>query len=80
MPGYRAQIRRACLKAGRHGGTFDCRDIMLLLPTGASGPTLQEVVQVLRLMPEIEVERQGDNHRPTEYRLRREPWGEDDGE
>jgi len=73
-PGYREQIRRACLRCGRDGGTFHYGDIVALTP----GATPQEVQQVLRLMPELEVERQGDNHRPTEYRLRREPWREDD--
>ena len=70
MPGYKAQIRRACLKAGQNGRTFDYRDIMALMPNTVYAPTSWEVIRALQHAPYLEVAEPGRYRRLTKYRLR----------
>ena len=70
MPGYKAQIRRACIKAGRHGGTFDYRDVLAEMSHLKLPPTSWEVIRVMQHAPYLEVAEPGRYRRLTRYRLR----------
>ena len=71
MGGYRGQIRRACDRLGRHGRTFDYRDVMLRIPDGPYKPTEWQLIRFLERYDKIEVAVPGNRHNPQQYRLKR---------
>lgn len=72
MAGYRYQIRKACRKLGRTGGTFTYIDVMGAIPTRLTRPTEWETIRTLQHAKYLEVAEDGRYRKLTKYRLRRD--------
>lgn len=71
MAGYRAQVRRACIRLDKRRRPFDYASVLVEIPEGPYKPTPKQLIVELSTAKYLKVVTKGDRHTPTTYRVRK---------